>query len=667
MPYTSDRQTLNSTTDNTSTTSGYTSPEFSIQCDQSNTAVLADAERKTTEEIVKQQLTAFRRAVSAAGILAVTDVTGKIIEVNDNFCEVSGYAREELIGQDHRILQSGQHNVQFLREMYSTIGRGKIWRGEICDRAKDGSLYWMDTTIAPMLNESGKPHSYFALRVDISDRKRLEGCLHELAYHDTLTGLANRDAILQSIQASIGRSSQHQSALLFLDFDRFKLVNDSLGHDVGDQLLIAIAKRLSTTLDHAVPLANSVIPARLGGDEFVVLLEGLKRAEDATIVAERLLRVFSKSYKLGNHTVYSSASIGIVTSTQEYTLAREMLRDADLAMYEAKATGKANYVVFDCALRDKAKARLKIENEIRLAIEREEFSLLYQPIVSLESGRTESVEALIRWKNEDGELIEPEEFISIAEETGMIVPIGNWVLREACRQIAQWEETLGPLAPVCVHVNVSRRQLALPNFASFILETTQHYGVEPGRLHIEVTESMIMHDREASIAILCDLKELGFKIDIDDFGTGYSSLSCLHAFPIDVLKIDREFVSNLNHGQDFGALLHTIVALADNLNLKVVAEGIENTNQLTLIQALGCEFGQGYLFSKPLLPEDLEQFLRNDAARPPCHWDVSPIQTFHLSDSDPTDPPHRQPMSVAASSCGSGSQSLKINRSRSTL
>ncbi|QDS96557.1 Cyclic di-GMP phosphodiesterase Gmr [Roseimaritima multifibrata] len=590
-------------------------------CDNSLRFITTDPAVIKFEEGRKanETLTAFRSAVSAAGIVVVTDVTGKIIEVNDNFCQISGYSREELLGKNHQILKSGRHPEEFFREMYSTIRRGKIWHGEVCDRAKDGSLYWMDTTIAPMLDEQGNPHSYFSLRVDISDRKRLEDRLHELAYHDTLTGLVNRDSLLQSIQNAIDRRAHRHFALLYLDFDRFKLVNDSLGHDVGDQLLKEIANRLRTTLRETKRLTDVILPARLGGDEFVVLLDGLNRPEDAIIVAERLKQVFSDSYKLGNHTVYSSASIGVVTSDNPYHFAREMLRDADLAMYEAKKSGRAHYVVFDRDLREQAEARLRIEYELHTAIERRELNLVYQPIISLESGKIEGVEALIRWNHQEHGMIGPERFISIAEETGIIESIGNWVLQEACRQMAEWEKTLGSLTPPSIHVNVSRRQLLLPNFCRIVTQAITEHNIASHRLHLEVTESMIMHDRETSIAILRELKQLGVQIDIDDFGTGYSSLSCLHEFPIDVLKIDREFVANLNQVQNFGALLHTIVALADNLNLKVVVEGIENGEQLTLIQAMGCEFGQGYLFSAPLTVQRLQDFVCSTTEFPPSN------------------------------------------------
>ncbi|QDV24846.1 putative bifunctional diguanylate cyclase/phosphodiesterase [Aureliella helgolandensis] len=599
------------------------------------------SEQLQADELMRRQLKAFQCAVSAAGIVAVTDVTGKILEVNDNFCKLSGYARHELIAQNHRMLKSHQHSRTFFRRMYATIGQGKIWHGEICNRAKDGSLYWLDTTIAPMLDENGKPHSYFALQVDISERKRLEAQLHELAYTDTLTGLPNRDAILRSLQVTIDRQDDKEFALLFLDFDRFKLVNDCLGHEVGDQLLKAISVLLRQTLKTAAPPNSHAQAARLGGDEFVVLIQNLSNLEDVHGVANRLLEAFSQGYNLGNHTVYSTASIGIATNKNHYRFASEMLRDADLAMYGAKAGGKANYIVFDTALREKAEARLRIEHELRGAIAREEFALEYQPIISLETGKLEGVEALVRWNHPVRGLVGPDEFIPIAEETELIGLIGNWVLNEACRQMAEWRHALAATAPPNMHVKVSRRQLLQPNLAAIVQDNLARHSILPASLHLELAESMIMQERETSIARIRALKSLGIKIDIDDFGTGYSSLSCLNEFPIDVLKIDRKFVASINRSQNFGALLHAIVSLAANLNLEVVAEGIEDFDQLTLIQALGCEYGQGFLFSKPLPADQLEAFARElhpaefmavDAWCPAAPMDFSCIPTntpFH--------------------------------------
>lgn len=374
---------------------------------------------------------------------------------------------------------------------------------------------------------------------------------------------------------------------------------------MGDELLKEIASRLRSELRET----DKIESARLGGDEFVVLLNNLTCLSDATVVAKRLLDVFSKSYQLGPHTVFSTASIGVVTSKYSFESAAEMLRDADLAMYEAKAAGKGCYVVFDQDLREKAQTRLRVENELREAISRNEFSLFYQPIVSLESGEVKGVEALIRWLHAEHGLMDPDEFIPIAEETGLIVSIDSWVLDEACRQFALWKNSLGADAPTCIHVNISRRQLMLPNLTTFVEETIKKHAISPECLHLEVTESTVMHDKKTTTAILCKLRELGVKIDIDDFGTGYSSLACLHEFPIDVLKIDRSFIVNVKQACDYATILQAIVTLAESFGLRLVAEGIENAEQLAVLKTLGCECGQGYFFSKPVSASGIEKYL----------------------------------------------------------
>ncbi|WP_417388831.1 putative bifunctional diguanylate cyclase/phosphodiesterase [Gimesia sp.] len=559
-------------------------------------------------------LQAFRDAVDEAGIVAINDTKGRILDVNDNFCQISGYTRDELIGADHRILRSDQHSNKFFREMYRTIRRGKTWRGEICNKARNGKLYWVNTTIVPMFNQEGKIDGYLALRIDISEQKRLMQRLQHLAHHDPLTGLPNRVSILESIQKVIDRKSGRHFALLFMDFDRFKLINDSLGHDVGDKLLEAIADRLRKT----VRASDTIQAARLGGDEFVVLLENLSSPDDAILVANRLLDTLARPYILGGYTIYSSASIGIVTSEHRSETASEMLSDADLAMYEAKSTKQDRPIVFDRVLRDKAQKRLYIENQLRDVISRDELKLFYQPIIDLESGELRGVEALIRWFHPECGLIPPDEFISVAEEMDMIIPVGNFVVDEACRQLAEWRKTLGTQAPKNLHVNVSRKQLEHPTLVSIVAAALKKYKIPAECLHLEVTESIIMHDREASIETLNDLKKLGVKLDVDDFGTGYSSLSCLCDFPIDVLKLDREFIKRSDRDREV-LLIHALIILAEKLGLEVIGEGIENIEQLQLLQGLGCRLGQGYYYSKPICGEEIEESILA------CKWAAGPM------------------------------------------
>ena len=468
---------------------------------------------------------------------------------------------------------------------------------------KDGTFYPTQVHLEmSMLDDSPV---FVAIVLDITEQTRLMRQLHELAYNDPLTRLANRTSILRRIQQAIDRDGEDPFALLFLDFDRFKLINDSLGHDFGDSLLQSIADRLRVGLGSTV----SYIPARLGGDEFVVLLDRLADPSESMEVAERILELFSKRHHIGSHSVYCTVSIGVVTSEHEYESATDMVRDADLAMYEAKKAGKGCCVIFGEAMRDKARRRLRIEGELREAVLRREFTMFFQPIVSLETQELAGVEALIRWRHPQQGLVGPGEFIPVAEETGLIVPIGEWAIEESLRQLIAWRHRLGDKAPPCVHVNVSRKQLLTPSFVTSVSDLLDRFHVSPECLHLEVTESMIMHDPRMAVSVLDQLKRLGVKIDMDDFGTGYSSLSCLHEFPIDILKIDRSFISTPTKIYEFSALLHSVLTLAANLGMQVVSEGIEDAEQLATLQALGCRYGQGYFFSPPLSSSDLIEYI----------------------------------------------------------
>ncbi len=541
-----------------------------------------------------------------------------LVHVNRGARENTGYTMDEL-----RQMTLLDINAQFTRAEFADLVRplvdGHCGSLEITTmhQRKDGSRYPVRMHLeASRFDE--RP-IFAAIVLDITEHTQMMHRLHELAYRDPLTELPNRASILELIQRSIDERPKSHFAVLFLDFDRFKLINDSLGHEMGDELLKEIARRLRSALRQT----DEVIPARLGGDEFVVLLRDLRHPSDAVMVAHRLLEVFSDSFRLGPHAVYSTASIGVVTSEHEYHRASDMLRDADLAMYAAKNAGKARCEVFDATMRDRARRRLRIEAELRDAILGNEFTLVYQPIVSLESRRLHGVEALIRWEHHQRGLVQPGDFIPVAEETGLIVPIGEWALDEALRQLVEWQDRLGSDAPSSVHVNVSRMQLLMPSLVDYVRDRVQHYGVAPEVLHLEVTESMIMHDPHTVLANLKGLRNIGVKIDMDDFGTGHSSLSCLHEFPIDVLKIDRSFIATPKKIHEFVALLHAVLTLAENLGLEVITEGIEDAEQLATLQALGCKYGQGYLFSKPLSASGLVEFVRAALPSP----DGSPVHT----------------------------------------
>jgi diguanylate cyclase (GGDEF)-like protein/PAS domain S-box-containing protein len=561
-------------------------------------------ERERAESTLRE-VEGLWNTIDSHSIVSISDSDGRIEDVNEAFCKISGYTRDELVGKDHRLLNAGYHNASFWRDLWTTVQSGKTWRGEICNRAKDGSIFWVDSIITPFHDSADRIEKYVSIRQDITDRKLAEEELRVAARTDKLTGLPNRALFNDRLQQAVLRGERNKDyhfAVLFLDFDRFKLINDSLGHNVGDQLLQAIATRLRNAIrsvDTAgLPYENTA--ARLGGDEFVVLLDGLSKPQDAVVVAERLLEAFAAPYTLGEHEVYSSASIGVVTSDTGAGSAEAILRDADTAMYEAKLAGKSRYVLFDVSMRQRVQRRMNVERDLRKVLETNQLTLHYQPIVNLRTGEVHSVEALIRWNHPERGPISPAEFIPVAEDTGLIVPIGEWVLREACRQFAQWKRELGTAAPASISVNLSRVQLMLHNLPQSIARILAETGVTPSCLHLEVTESAVMKDIDTGVRLLRAIKETGVQIDLDDFGTGYSSLASLHQFPIDVLKIDRSFIANINRGRDFAALVYAVSQLARNLNIEVVAEGIETMEQAAVLLSLDYDLGQGYLFSKPL-------------------------------------------------------------------
>jgi diguanylate cyclase (GGDEF)-like protein len=439
-------------------------------------------------------------------------------------------------------------------------------------------------------------HLIFQIQ-DITDRKRAEEQLLHDAFHDALTGLPNRALFMDHVKMAIQRSRRSGNRLfaaLFLDLDRFKIINDSLGHMVGDQLLVGIAHRLEMCLRPGDTVA------RLGGDEFTILLEDLATSDDALDVARRVQEAVTQPFNIGGHEVFTTASIGIALSNTGYERAEDLLRDADTAMYRAKLLGKKRHVVFDKEMHDRAMELLQIETDLRRAISRKEFFLNYQPIVSLETGKVSSFEALVRWRHPERGLVMPSEFIPVAEETGLIVPLGLWVLNEACRQMHEWQKLQRADEHVTVSVNLSSRQFSQADLIDQVSAALRDSGLRAGSLKLEITESMVMENIDTAIGMLTQLRGLGVGLSIDDFGTGYSSLSYLHRFPIDTLKIDRSFVTQMTDNTENAEIVRTIVTLARSLNMDVIAEGVETREQLGQLSDLGCDYGQGYLFSRPV-------------------------------------------------------------------
>jgi diguanylate cyclase (GGDEF)-like protein len=438
---------------------------------------------------------------------------------------------------------------------------------------------------------------------DITDRKLAEQRLEHQAFHDTLTGLPNRALLMERLRRALSRANRYgeRTAVLFLDLDRFKNVNDSLGHEAGDQLLLSVARRLSTCL------RPEDTAARLGGDEFVILVENIHEPQEAVRVAERIAECLTNSFTLCSQEVFTSTSIGIAINTLGSETPEDLLRDADAAMYRAKHRGRAQYEVFDKDMNEQALNRLQLETDLRRAVKRGEFDLYYQPVINLVDGSLRGAEALLRWHHSQRGMISPAAFVPIAEDTGLIIPIGRWVLHQACRQAKRWQEQCpGEFCPVSV--NLSGRQFSQPHLADEIADVLRETNLDPSLLILEITETILMEDINTVSSTLTELKALGVSLAVDDFGTGYSSLSYLKRLPISTLKVDQSFVQGLGENPEDSAIVRAIVTMSKSLGLEVVAEGVETEDQRQLLHELGCDRAQGYLFSKPLQAPLLEEF-----------------------------------------------------------
>jgi diguanylate cyclase (GGDEF)-like protein/PAS domain S-box-containing protein len=464
---------------------------------------------------------------------------------------------------------------------------------------KDGTFRWMLSRGLAVHDALGTPLRMAGSQTDITEGK----------VSDPLTGLPNRLLFIDRLGRLIKHGKRRKDyvfAVLFLDLDGFKMINDSLGHLIGDQLLLAVATRLEKSLrssDTVARLGQGFTMARLGGDEFTVLLDDLKDPSDASRAAERLMKELTAPFIIAGKEVFTSVSIGIALSSPNYEEPEDMLRDADTAMYRAKSSGKARFEVFDADMRASLMARLQLETDLRRALEREEFQNFYQPIVSLSSGQIVGFEALLRWHHPTRGMVSPGEFIPVAEETGLIRELGWWNLREACRQMTEWRAQYTDYSELTVSVNLSAKQFLQPNLVDDIRKLLQELRLPPRTLKLEITESTVMGDPAAAVEMLQQIKALGISLAIDDFGTGYSSLSYLHRFPLDTLKIDRSFISGMKEGGERMEIARTILPMAKNLHLDVIAEGVETAEQLALLQKLQCKYGQGYYFSKPVSAE----------------------------------------------------------------
>ena len=553
-------------------------------------------ERKTAEERLRQAARVFESTTE--GVM-ITDLEGDIVAVNDAFTTITGYSEQEALGHNPRMLSSGRHDRDFYLRMWRALRERGQWRGEMWNRRKDGELFPEWLTISAVQDPDGQTTHYVAVFSDITAIKQSQEKLDFLAHHDALTGLPNRLLLHDRLEHAVARARREKTglALLFLDLDGFKGVNDTLGHAVGDQLLVAVAERLSRRLRASDTLA------RLGGDEFLVLIEDEPHAEDAVVLANALLELLSAPFAVGDHELFISASVGVSFYPDDGADSDALMRSADLAMYRAKANGRNNFQFYTPAMTEHAQERHALENALRGAVARGELHVHYQPQVEIDGRRLVGVEALARWQHPRLGAVSPARFIPVAEEIGIVTEIGDWVLRAACRQVADWRAQ--GLAVGSISVNISVQQLERDSLTETLRGVLAETGLAPADLELEVTESMIMEKNRRALEAMDALRGLGVRLSVDDFGTGYSSLGRLNRMPIDRLKIDASFVRDISQDSKDEAIARAIIGIGRDLGLEVIAEGVEREEQAAFLAREGCQIAQGYLFGHPLPPEDL--------------------------------------------------------------
>ena len=554
----------------------------------------------TERQLAEQALTQFKAMVESVDDAVIgKTLEGTITSWNPAAARLYGYSAEEVIGKPIALL-APPDRVDELPRMLERLRRGeRIEHHETTRLRKDGTRVEVSISVSPILDPQGRPVGATAIAYDVTARKQAEQHLVHGALHDALTDLPNRAYFVERVSqalARVRRDPAYRVAVLFVDFDNFKAVNDSLGHAAGDRLLAEIAGRLRTCV------RPGDVVARLGGDEFTLLLEEITGLPDAEHAARRIEDSLATPFTLEGREVLATASIGVALSEPDYGQPQDLLRDADLAMYHAKEQGRARFQVFDVAMRDSAQARFGMEADLRNALERDELRLVFQPIVELETGRVHGFEALLRWHHPKRGVILPLDFVPLAEQTGLIVPIGSWVLQEACRQARRWQETFPAAAALRISVNLSAKQLAHPRIVEDVRTALQAAGLAPPCLALEISERVLLDSVESSTTALSQLRGLNVELHMDDFGTGYSSLSSLPRFPLQGIKVDRSFVHRMGARRTDLEIVRSIVDLAGNLGLGVMAEGVETVTQRARLIAFGCRLGQGYLFAKPVEP-----------------------------------------------------------------
>jgi diguanylate cyclase (GGDEF)-like protein/PAS domain S-box-containing protein len=571
------------------------------------------AERARSENVLRESEERFRLLVEGVRDYAIfmLDPEGRVASWNEGAERIKGYTAEEI---------TGHHCSRFYREEGEGSARPDDWLGaaaaegrhesEAWGVRKDGTRFWANVVTTALRDKAGRLRGFSMVTRDVTERKMAEERLLHDALHDGLTGLANRALFMDRLGHAVERARRHRDyafAVFFLDLDRFKLINDSLGHLAGDRLLTEVGRRLKGCMR-----AGDTV-ARLGGDEFTILLDDTKDAGDALRMAERAQSRLALPFDLDGHEVFVSASVGIALSAMGYSRPDDILRDANTAMHGAKTLGKSAYKVFDATMHEHARAMLGLETDMRRAAGRGEYILHYQPIVSLETESLTGFEALVRWRHPRRGLLRPGEFLSLAEETNLVIQIDRWVLGEACRQTREWQRRFRPETPLCVSVNLSARDFSAPHLVEHVRDVLEESGLDAGCLKLEITESVLMSDADSVTGTLRRLKDLGVELQLDDFGTGYSSLSYLHRFPVDALKIDRSFVAPIGPNGANSEIARAIVTMAHSLKMTVVAEGVETEAQAAELRSLACEYGQGYLFSCAVDGAGAESLMSNAA------------------------------------------------------
>ncbi len=563
---------------------------------------VAELARRRTEAKMRNLASAMEQTADS---IVITDLDGVIEYVNAAFEKTTGYTKEEAIGQKPSLLKSGQHDKAYYEKLWMTLHGGSVFRGILINRRKDGTLFQEEKTITPLRNAEDHITHYVSTGRDITERLQAQEQLHNLTYFSPLTGLPNRSLFMDRLNQLLARGHWRNRviALLFINLDRFKIVNDTLGHDIGDHALQIMPERLTACIRDGDTVSH------LGGDQFAIILQDMESPDDVPLIAQNVLDAIAAPARLGSDEFILTASIGIALYPHDGESAHELMKCADTALYQAKERGGNSFQFFTTNIHQNALESLSLASSLHGALERGEFQLHYQPQYNAESRQIVGMEALLRWVHPEKGMLPPGKFIPILEETGMIVPVGEWVLRTACTQMTSWQSS--GLVPVRVAVNLSARQLNAPNLVETVARVLDDTGLDPKYLELEITETMLMHDIELTIVTLDALAKMGVDIAIDDYGTGYSSLSYLKRLRVDVLKIDQSFVRGIGVDPDDEAIVASTISMAHRLGLTVIAEGVETETQLEFLRLNACNQVQGYLFSRPVIADDIQALLQH--------------------------------------------------------